>query len=259
MKIKNLFYCAIAPTLLFTSCLPEEVETTTKNYLIDFEDVVLTEGVWNGSDLSGDPKTEEAWGSEITNYYGAFHSGVGAFHNIYAKEWYSWAGFACSSKNDTETSGYENQYSAITGKGANNSAQYAVGFDSGLTFSCPKNELGYFKIKSMMITNSTYAYLSMKEGYGCKKFAEGDWYKVTIKGYKGETETGSVDYYLADFRDGKEILSNKWEKVDVSDLGEVDKVVFSFDSTDKTGDWLNNPTYVCIDNIEFTQETVEIK
>ena len=249
MKIRNLFYCAIALTFLFVSCTPEEPEVTINSYIIDFEDVVLCEhGYINGSDGSG-----------------KFISGNGEFLNTYTvSEWGAfWDGFACSNHTDVETTGFMNEFSAITGKGANNSAQYAVGFmpfESDLTFNFPKNEQGYFKIKSMMVTNSTYAYLAMKDGDDyAKKFSANDWYKITIKGYKGETETGSVDYYLADFRAGKSFISDKWEKVDVSALGEVDKVAFLFDSTDKSPFGMNNPTYVCIDNIEFTQEVVDVK
>ena len=255
MKIRNLFYCAVALTFLFTSCTPEEPETpevpevTTSIYFVDFEDVELGEqGYVNGSDGSG-----------------KFVSGNCEFLNTYTvSEWGAfWDGFACSNHTDVETTGFMNEFSAIPGKGAANTERYAVGympFTSDLTFNCPKNEQGYFRINSMMVTNSTYAYLAMKDGDEyAKKFSTGDWYKITIKGYKGKTETGSVDYYLADFRDGKTFISNKWEKLDVSTLGEVDKVIFLFDSTDKSTFGINNPTYICVDNIEFTQEVVEVK
>jgi hypothetical protein len=62
----------------------------------------------------------------------------------------------------------------------------------------------------------------------------GDWFKLIITGFLNKAQTAVVEYYLADFRDGKSFLSNKWNKVDVSALGKVDKVVFTFDSSDKT-------------------------
>ena len=62
-----------------------------------------------------------------------------------------------------------------------------------------------------------------------------------------------MEYYLADFRDGKSFVLDNWSKVDVSILGDVDKLQFEFASSD-TGDYgVNTPTYVCIDNIEFVQ------
>ena len=50
-------------------------DSETKTYIVDFEDVALTDGVYNGSDLSGTPKKEQAFGSEITNYYKDIISG----------------------------------------------------------------------------------------------------------------------------------------------------------------------------------------
>ena len=98
-----------------------------------------------------------------------------------------------------------------------------------------------------MLTNSTYAYLYQKN------FSEDSWFKVIITGYLNQIQKSKVEYYLSDFRDGKTLLSNTWNKVDLSSLGEVDQVTFTFDSTDKSFGWLNVPAYVCIDNIEFTQ------
>ena len=249
MKIKNLFYGAIALTLVFTSCSQED---TTRTILIDFEEIALgAQGYLNGSDGSGNFTSK---GIEFIHSYTDWGGGMT-----------SWDGFAASNRTDIETPGYANEFSAITGKGANNTAKYAVGFMpfvGDLTFNCPKNEYGYFKIKSMMLTNSTYAYLAMRDGNDggagyAEKFSTNDWYKITIKGYKGGVETGTVDYYLADFRNGQTFVSNTWNKVDVSRLGEVDKVVFLFDSTSKDEyDMMKNPAYICIDNIEFTQEVI---
>lgn len=272
MKTKNLLWSLLITLLVtgFSACSTDEPEdpnkgtgttdpeTETLTYTIDFEDVELGEnGYWNGSDLSGEVKTEESWGETITKYYGGFSSEIANFSNIYTAEWYSWSGFACSNHVDAQTEGFGNQYSVMAAKGANNSKQFAIANSDGATFECPQNEHGYFTIESIMLTNSTYAYFSMKNGdsYG-KIFSseDKDWFKVTITGYKGEKETGTVDYYLADFRDGKAFISNTWEKVDVSSLAEVDKVTFSFSSSDMGEYGMNTPAYVCIDNILFTQE-----
>jgi hypothetical protein len=85
-----------------------------------------------------------------------------------------------------------------------------------------------------------------------KNFAN-DWFKVTITGYLNNVQTSSVDYYLADFRNGKSFISRSWNKVDVSALGKVDKVTFAFSSSDNGAFGMNTPAYVCIDDIEFTQ------
>lgn len=243
MKTSKLILALSLFGLVLTSCEPETQipDTVTAKTIVDFEGVSLnSNGYWEGSDLSG-----------------AFVSGNSTFMNSYNSGWASWTGFACSSNKDTITAGYENQYSSIVGAGALKSKQFAIAYDSA-SFICPANTYGNFSIKSLYITNSTYAYLGLKNGnYGVggfgKKFATDDWFKVTIKGYKTKVLTSSIDVYLADFRNGKSLIINTWQKIDVSSLGQVDLVTFTFDSTDKSGGWLNTPAYVCIDNIEFTQ------
>lgn len=220
-----------------------------------FEDVALGEqGFWNGSDLSGEPQKEESWGSVITNYYGSFASGTFTFDNIYTAEWGSYMGFACSSLTDTIKSGVASQYSPKAGEGANGSAQFALAYENGATFNCTYKE-GYTKntLKSVMVTNGTYAYNEIRDGGYGKKFEAGDWFKVTFTGYKGEAETGSVDYYLADFRDGKTYINMEWVEVDLTPLADATTVMITFDSTDKGDYGVNTPKYVFIDNLTIEQ------
>lgn len=237
-SIKILLSLAIA-ALLFTSCQPETVipDYVTVSTVVDFENVKLnSDSIWNGSDGSG-----------------SFTTKVATFNNNYNSAWFSWSGFACSAKKNTTTVGFGNQYSVSAGSGAVNSKQFALAYDKA-TLLCDSNLYGNLSIKNIMLTNSTYTFLDMKNGSAySKKFVAGDWYKVIITGYLSSVKTSSVDYYLADFRAGKTFLSNTWNKVDVSPLGKVDKVTFSFDSSDQGAWGMNTPAYVCIDNIEFTQ------
>lgn len=237
-SIKFLLSVAIV-ALLFTSCQPETVipDSVTVSTVVDFENVKLnSDSIWNGSDGSG-----------------AFTTKIATFNNNYNSTYFSWSGFACSAKRNIVTEGYGNQYSVSAGSGALGSKQFALAYSTA-TLLCDSNVYGNFSIKSLMLTNSTYAFLDMKNGSAySKKFVDGDWYKVTVTGYLNNAKTASVDYYLADFRNGKAFLSNTWNKVDVSALGKVDKVTFSFDSSDH-GNWgMNTPAYACVDNIEFTQ------
>lgn len=243
MKKNNLFLAIISLALILVSC---QSEPETKTTLIDFEDVTLVDSVWNGSDLKA--------GFTVNNV---------TFKNSYDSATYNgftmyfWSGFACSAKKDTQTGGYANQYSVITGAGAFGSKQFALAYDSASVL-CPANANGNLKITSAMITNSTYAYLDMLNGSDySKKFASGDWFKVIITGYLNNVKQSSVEYYLADFRDGKTVLSKTWEKVDLSTIGAVDRLSFTFDSSDKFGEWMNTPAYACIDNITFEQEIAE--
>jgi hypothetical protein len=233
MKKIKFYLVSILVALVFVSCEPEAETQTT---IVDFEGVTLNaNGIWNGSDLSG-----------------SFVSNNSTFKNSFNANWASWSGFACSSKVDSITPGYVNQYSTIAGSGAMKSAKFALAFDSA-TIQTPANANGNFSIKSLYLTNSTWAYYEMKNGGFGKKFAANDWFMVKIVGYKNKVKTSSLDVYLADFRSNKTTILKSWTKVDVSALGEVDMVTFTFDSTDK-GQWgINTPTYVCLDNIEFTQ------
>lgn len=234
MKTVKLFFQFAVLAAVISSCTPE---SETKTTMVDFENVLLnTDSIWNGSDGSGQFTTAHA-----------------TFQNSYNAAWMSWTGFACSAKTDTKTPGFENQYSVIAGSGALMSKKFAIAY-ADASFTCKADADGNFNIKSMMLTNSTYAYLDMLNGSAfTKKFDKGDWYKVIFNGFLNKTNTASVSYYLADFRDGKTYISNSWQKADLSALGQVDSVAISFDSSDK-GEWgMNTPAYVCIDNIEFTQ------
>jgi hypothetical protein len=238
MKKSKLFLASCALGLVLMSCQKENLDSITVITTVDFENVKLnSDSIWNGSDGSG-----------------SFTTKVATFNNSYNSAWFSWSGFACSAKTDTKTVGYSNQYSVSVGAGALNSKKFAIAYNIA-TLLCDSNIYGNFSIKSLMLTNSTYTYFDMKNGSTySKKFVAGDWYKVTITGYLNNMKTTAIDYYLADFRNGKTFISNTWNTVDVSSLGKVDKVIFTFDSSDKDPVYgMNTPAYACIDNIEFTQ------
>lgn len=239
MKSIKLFFAVAVIGLVITSCQTrEEVQTV----LIDFEDVKLdSTGYLNGS-----------------NGLGSFVSGPANFvTNFTQSQYFSfWSGFACSSNIDSVTPGYVNQYSVIAAKGATDSKQFAVAYDTAIV---KINFIDhYYKIKNMMITNSTYAYKAMLNGTdfshpfsNASDNGNGDWFKVKITGLFESHETGTVDYYLADFRNGKSFISKTWEKVDLSTLGQVDELMITFDSSDKSFGYMNNPAYACIDNIQL--------
>ena len=232
MKKYLLFGLITTFSLVFSSC---NSESAVKTVVIDFEDVILTEAGITG----------------LTS----FVSGNATFSLNGTEFWEG--GIVCSSNTDSTTAGYENQYSSISANGALKSKKYAVLYQPG-TISVNPSKVYNYKLKSMMVNNSTYAYLDMKFGsLYSKKFAAGDWFKLIIAGYKNEVETAKVEFYLADFRDGKTILVNNWTKVVLEKLNEVDKIKFTMESSD-SGEWgINTPAYACIDNIEFEETEIE--
>lgn len=116
-------------------------------------------------------------------------------------------------------------------------------------------------VSGMYVTNNTYVVNSILNGDSyAKKFTTGDWFKLTVNGYvDGINETtgdwekqlvGSVDFYLADFRNPVDYkYASDWMWLDLTSLGEVTLLGFELSSSD-TGDWgMNTPAYFCFDNL----------
>ncbi len=240
-NIRLLIFSAAATLLFFTSC---EKDNNVETKSADFEALSLgTEGFWNGSDGNG-----------------SFQSENFQFTNIYDQDWSTWSGFAYSQKNDVQTEGWSNQYSVYDASNGNN--KFAVFFPPfGSEAFASFSEDAEYQVKSISLCNSSYVALSMKNGDAyAKKFGgatgnDPDWLKVTITGYDAAgTSTGTVDFYLADYRNAdnfKDYIVNKWTEVDLSSLGKINKIKLSLSSSDN-GDWgMNTPAYVCIDNIKY--------
>lgn len=235
MKTKiPLFLLILA--VIFSSCEKDKTPTD----VIDFEKFALGQsGYWNGSDGSG-----------------GFTIGNAFFRNVYSTQYQSWYGFAVSSHTDNLTPGYANQYSSIEGSGADGSAKYAVlySFSSDtITFLVPE------KVTNIALCNSTYAYLAMLNGddfsvkYGGESGNDPDYLVVSITGVnEGGTAAGTFEISLADYRNDNgtpDFIGNVWTDVDLSQLGFIKYLIFSFDSSRKNEWGILTPTYVCIDNI----------
>jgi len=219
--------------------------------IVTFDDLNLDpETFYNGSDNAG-----------------GFVSGGVEFNNFYDDTFGTyWEGFAYSNTTDTTTADFTNQYSSITGKGADNSSTYGVGYVDGFydtipTITFPEE----VTLDSAYITNTTYAFLTMRDGdengfskqFGGDDGNDEDWYLLTITGKDAdENITDVIEFYLADFRFGdnsQDYIIVTWTVVDLSSLGLVKTVEFSVSSSD-TGDFgINNPTYFAIDSIAIDQ------
>jgi hypothetical protein len=211
--------------------------------IANFDDLSLApESYWNGSDQSG-----------------GFASGSAYFHNNYDSTYGSWDGFAYSNITDTASSGWTAQYNAITGVGQNGSANYAIGY---VGWAEPPTIIldtaGI--VDGLYVTNNNYAYYSMLNGDAyAKKFGgssgdDEDWFLLTIAGKDIEgAMTGTVDFYLADYRfadNGEDYIVNTWEYVDLSSLGVVESLEFKLSSTDNDPEYgMNTPAYFAMDTI----------
>ncbi len=160
-----------------------------------------------------------------------------------------WDGFTYANTTDTTTPGFtdpldDNQYSAITGGGVNGSSNFGVGFSSSrVDFSASTILDGAY------FTNTTYAYISMRDGDTfAKKFETGDFFTLTVQGLDAtNTVTGSLDISLAS---GTDLLSS-WLWADLSSLGTVSALEFSLSSSDNGVFGMNTPAYFAIDDLTF--------
>jgi hypothetical protein len=217
-------------------------------YVASFDDVELQPGsFYNGSDGAG-----------------GFSSGGFWFPNNYNSEWGSWSGFALSNMKDTVTAGYENQYSAITGGGSALSENYALVYWPGalkMEFDTAVDITGF------EVTNSTYAYLTMRDGDSngfSKKFGgvdgtDPDFLKLLVWGTDTLGNlTDTVAFFLADYRfenPENDYLVKTWEWLNLTSLGAVKELHFGMESSD-VGDWgINTPTYLCMDNFTAAKLT----
>ncbi|MBN2374361.1 DUF4465 domain-containing protein [bacterium] len=205
-------------------------------YLIGFEDLFLNGGsYWNGADGSGGFSSE---GATFSNYYDSTYG-------VY------WEGFSYSNMTDTSISGVDAQYNAITGEGAEGSSNYAVGYFSSFGVVLPTIIFSEEKtVTGAYFTNCNYTYYSMLNGDAfAKRFENGDWLKLTVKGLDVQGNvTGTVDFLLAEDTN----IIDSWVWLNLSSLGVIKGIEFTMSSSD-SGQWgMNTPAYFCMDNLTIS-------
>ncbi|MFL5328530.1 MAG: DUF4465 domain-containing protein [Gemmataceae bacterium] len=194
-------------------------------------------------------------------------SGGATFNNNYDSTFGSWGGFAASNIVDTTTPGYGNQYASIAG-GGDGSPNYAVAYVDTFTPTIPRIDLPAGTMAtSVRITNTTYAGLSMLYGdsilvppgpgkkFGGPSLNDPDWFLLTITGKNGAATTGTVDFYLADYRfanNSLDYIVNTWTSVELNPLGNATAIEFTLTSTDNGSFGMNTPAYFALDNLTVT-------
>ncbi len=195
---------------------------------------------------------------------GGFTSGGAFFHNTFETfdgGFTAWSGWAISSMTDTATPGFGNQFSAFTGQGAGGSDTYAVGFNAG-----PELDVSWIELptgttpRSISVTNTTYAALSMRDGdafakqFGGADGTDPDFFSLTIHGLReDDSPVGALEVSLADYRftdDSMDFILDEWISVDLSSLDGAAKLSFTIDSSDVGPFGINTPAYFAIDNLE---------
>lgn len=245
--MKKIYSLLLLTVLLLCSCDKNEDSLV---YMLDLTGLPSTsETEFVGEYKGKDPISEPYYKNIFSDKSGYF-----IFDNYTSSYKTFGGGFIYTNKTDIKTPGYANN-SAIT-KGGANSANYLTANTNMYTPAAFRftSNMSY-NIKGMYVTNSTYAYLSMKNGDAyAKKFGTNDWFKLTAIGIDSTgKETGRADFYLADYRNGKSILVDKWTWFDLSALGKVAQVKFEMSSTDNGQYGMNTPSYFCIDGITISE------
>lgn len=198
----------------------------------------------------------------------AFHAAPFYFPNNYDTAFGGyWDGWSISTMRDDSTAGYNNQYSAIAG-GGKSSDTYMVGYPSfseGLYLKYEAFLDTKIKFESIEVCNNAYAYYSMLNGDGfAKKFGgstgeDPDYLILHILLEIDENITDTIDFYLADYTSAdsaEDYIVDDWTTVDLSAFDTASyhptNLRFSFSSSDTSFGFINTPTYVCIDDIQYS-------
>jgi hypothetical protein len=245
--------CLASCTLLASAALC----SVGRSDIVGFEDNTRYSQGSNGQFYNGD------LGNNTSNTQGWSSGGV-HFSNSYTFDtqfnYGYWSGFSYSRVNAGNLAGFENQYAAKPGIGSDGSAHYAVVYN---TFS--GNAVVTFgaqvQLSSIDGSNTAYTYFSMRDGdQFAKKFGgdsgnDEDFFKLEIQGFRGTVATGSVDFFLADYRfadNSQDYLVDQWARVNLSSLGAVDSLKFALSSSDLGQFGMNTPAYFAMDRIAFS-------
>lgn len=243
-RTKIILFAALSMGLALVSCEKENPEV--RSWTLDANGLLTKENSYFvGTDRS-----------VPSGYYYSENITIGKF--VLSHSWGDYGfgeGFTYTNYTDSATPGYTN-LSAITADGVGGSTYFVANAGE---FSTTPAMISFADGKSYRplecyVTNSTYAYLAMKDGnpgYGTlDPFKQGDRFKLIITGYDGDNVTGKVTFYLASGTD----IVNTWEKIDLSRLGTVTRMVFSLESSDVDPIFgMNTPSYFCLDRLTVSE------
>ncbi len=250
---------------------------------VDFDDSSLVSLMggdthWNNPTHAG---TVVA-GPHGPNVLSTFQSRGATFLNVYDQTYQSWGGFAYSKETDTTQAGFGNPFSAYATTGLRPDAGN-FGVATGYLDTAPNDVQPFafdphnpdhlaqlpnfalpsgYTIASMLVTNTTYAALSMRDGDGYgKKFggedgSDPDFFKLTAYGTNALDALlpNTATFYLADYRFDDPLLDtivNDWVTWDLSSLAGATHLYFNLASTDIGQYGMNTPAFFAVDNIQL--------
>ncbi len=227
---------------------------------LDFESLNLPlDSFWDGSDQSR--AYTEAVGTAPGDSFVLENVYDTAFGGFWSR------GYAVSTMRDDTTEGFGNIFSSITATGWNSDAYGVVSAFSTANMTIKGNFDNTPRFLSAYISNSTYAYLSMRDGDNvAKKFGGGsgddpDYFFIRFYFFPTPTTnapTDSVDFYLADFRssdNSEDYILDDWVYLDFNDYPATSYPGYHMKallfSSDDGPFGISTPAFFCIDDLEI--------
>ena len=136
---------------------------------------------------------------------------------------------------------------------------YFVAYYSSWASEGPSNQVMFvdndgnstFEPVGVYICNHPWPYYGCEHGDGFGSgFAEGDYFELIAHGVAADGSEKTVSINLVEFTDGQLIALNDWTFFDLSELGEVESVYFTMNSTDVGPYGMNTAAYFCMDKFQ---------
>lgn len=252
-------------SLLFSALIASFMALNAQSSVVTFDDFELA------------PESHFSFDESFLNDedYTYWSAGNYLFTTYILSEYSSFGGFMLSNLTDTTFDNaqlLEHQFRSAAGPMHENDVYavlYGGYYNTPIIVKNPEGET----VNGMYITNSAWTYSSVVNGDSyTPPFEKGDYFVVKIIGQKmnvnGEDTTyndiSNIEVPLADYRGDKFEVLNTWKWIDLSSLGVVNRINFSFDGS-KKNDWgLLTPTYICINDfnapkpVETKSELVDL-
>lgn len=179
----------------------------------------------------------------------------------------SYRGFVVSSSTSTGVTGYfflggasaaaeiSAESNSGAGGGVDGSTNFAVGYNPTSFVNLPA---GYRPVSVYATNVATTAWLLANQdpnGFSRPLSQNGQQFSVTFRAWSlpggTGTQLGSATLVLGSYSGGVRSIVNTWTLVNLASLGEAASIDLSFASYDMTGEYINTPTYVALDNLSL--------